>query len=125
MGSEVIGGAVALGLAFVVIAVGWRRDLDELTRSWLPRFGKAPELATATPGPSAGERARRPPSPRQKQLFIGCYLLVAAGNAVLAALSADYRPLRAATAVVVLAVLVMTLRRWKRSEAAEPQGSAG
>lgn len=114
MSNDLIAWVIGIGLGIVVVVVGLRRDLSEVTRSNLPRFGEDSESATATVGLWEGERRegpRRPLSPRQARWLASFYLLLGLGSATLAVLSSDGRLLRAATAVGFTLVAV---RLWQR-----------
>jgi hypothetical protein len=101
--------AVTLGLA--VIVLGLRRNLADVTRSWLPRFGDAPEPATPPQGFFDGGQERRQISPRQRRIAIWSYLLFSLWNAALALLSADDRLLHAASAALFAVGAVVFLLR--------------
>jgi hypothetical protein len=77
-----------------------RRNLSDLTQSWLPRFGEAPESVTATPESSDGGQGHRQLSPRQRQFAIWAYLLISLSNAAFAVLWTDNRPLHTISAAL-------------------------
>lgn len=91
MSSDLIALVVAITLGVAVVGLGWRRNLGDVTREWLPRFGKAPKPATATAGSFDGGQGRRRLSPRQRRFLIWSYLFIGLGHAGLAALSAGDR----------------------------------
>ncbi|HEY5709393.1 MAG TPA: hypothetical protein VIS51_08350 [Solirubrobacterales bacterium] len=91
MSSDLITWIVAIALGLAVVGLGWRRDLGDVTRNWLPRFGEASEQATETRGLSKGGQGRRQLSPRQRQLAIWGYLLIGLCNAAFAVLWVDGR----------------------------------
>jgi hypothetical protein len=91
MGNDLIAWIVATTLVVAVVGLGWRRNLGETTRNWLPRFERASEQATVTPAPSAGGQGRRPLSPRQRRWMIWAYLLMSLTFATVAVLSAHHR----------------------------------
>jgi hypothetical protein len=98
MSNDLIAWVVALTLGTAVVILGLRRNLSETTRNGLPRFGGAPEPATATPGSSDDGPRRRPLSPRQRRWLVSLYLLIALTDAAFAVLSEDNRLLHASTA---------------------------
>jgi hypothetical protein len=112
MNSDLIAWIVAIALGLAVVGLGLRRDLGEITRSWLPRFGEAPEPVTATPGSSDGGQVRRQLSPRQRRFVIWAYLLISVCNAAFAVLWADNRLLHAISAALfAIGAVVLMLRR--------------
>jgi len=117
MSSDLIAGVVALSLGFVVVVLGRRRNLDDVTQSWLPRFEGVPEKTTESPwvGSYGGARERRGLSPRQRRLAIGIYLLIVVLNATDAVLSAEDRLLHGITAGLVAIGVVMLVRQGRRS----------
>jgi hypothetical protein len=116
MSSDLIAWIVAITLGLAVVVLGLRRDLGEVTRNWLPRFGEASAPGTATPGPSDGGQKRRQLSPRQRRFAICAYLLFGLCYAVLAILSADSRLLHVSSAAIWATGAVVLLlkgdRRW-------------
>ena|SRR6476660_1559896 len=111
MSNDLIALVVAITLGIAVVGLGLRRNLGDLTRSWLPRFGEGSEPTTATPGLFNGGQGRRELSPRQRRIAFWGYLLMSVSYAVLAALSADDRLLHASGAVLWLGAGVLVLRR--------------
>jgi hypothetical protein len=92
MNSDLVALVVALTLGAAVVVLGLRRNLSEITRNGLPRFGEDPERATPALGLYEGEeKRRRPLSPRQRRRLVSFFLLMAFTYAVLAVLSADSR----------------------------------
>lgn len=122
MSSDLIAGVVALALGLAVVVLGLRRDLSEVTRSWLPRWD-TPEDAPAAPGPQGGGREHRDLSPRQRRLLAAFYFLFAILWASEAVFWADDRLLHGVLAglwVVTAVVLVsrdLRLRGGSRSGA--------
>ena len=110
MTSDLIALVVAITLGIAVVGLGLRRNLADVTQSWLPRFGEAPEPATAPPGSlfDSGQR-RRQLSPRQRRFYIWGYLLLSACNAALAVLWVDNRLMHVliAAGFATCAVVVM------------------
>jgi hypothetical protein len=107
MSSDLIAWVVAITLGIAVVGLGLRRNLADVTQSWLPRFGGDSERATATLGLYEGEeRRRRPLSPRQKRWMAGAFLLLGLANAVMALMWANDRLIHAVFAAlwVILAV---------------------
>lgn len=113
MSSDLVAWIVAITLGIVVVALGWRRNLGETTRNWLPRFEGASEQAAIAPTPSAGGQRRRPLSPQQRRWLIGLYLLLAILNVSLALPGRDDRLLHAiAAALFALSAVALWLRKW-------------
>jgi hypothetical protein len=113
MSSDLIAWVVAITLGVVVVVLGWRRNLGDVTQDWLPRFGGPSESVTAMPEPAAGGQGRDL-SPRQRGFLICGYLMLGLGNAADAALSSDDRPLHAigaATFGIGVVVLMLKERR--------------
>jgi predicted transporter len=115
MSSDLIAWVVGITLGIAVVGLGLRRNLGDLTRSWLPRFGEGSEPATATPGLFDGGQGRRELSPRQRQFVFWAYLLISVSNAAHAILSADGRLLHAISAVLWLGAGVFVLKRFPAS----------
>jgi hypothetical protein len=112
MGNDLIAWVVGLALVIVVVWLGLRRNLSDVTQSWLPRFGEGPKLAPAIPESSNGGRARRQLSPLQRRLAIWIYLLASVIYTTQAVLSSDSRLLHVMTAVLfAIGAVVFTLRR--------------
>lgn len=111
MNSELIAWVVAIALGIAVVGLGLRRNLADVTRTRLPRFGEAPEPVTALPKSSDGGQGRRQLSPRQRRFAIWFYLLISLSNAALAVLWADNRPLHAISAALfAIGAVVFMLR---------------
>lgn len=92
MSSDLFPWVVAISLGIAVVVLGLRRNLSEITRSGLPRFGVNPGQETPTLGLYEGEeRRRRPLSMRQRRWLVSFYLLIALTYAAFAVLSADSR----------------------------------
>jgi hypothetical protein len=114
MSSDLIAWVVAITLGIAVVVLGLRRNLSEITRNGLPRFGGDSERAIATLGLYEGEERRRPPlSPRQRHWLVSFYLLIALTDAAFAVLSADDRLRHASTAG--LSALVAVFLLWQGS----------
>jgi hypothetical protein len=112
MSTDVIALIIALGLGIAVVVLGLRRDLSETTRNGLPRFGEAPEQATAAVGPSEGGQERKPLSPKQARGLAALYLLIGLGNAVDAVLSSDGRAVHVVLpAGFTLCAVLLLIRR--------------
>jgi hypothetical protein len=109
MSSDLIAWVVGITLGIVVVGLGLRRNLGDVTRSWLPRFGEAPE--PATPEFFDGGQERRQLSPWQRRFVICSYLLTSVCNAALAVQSADNRLLHAIFAALFAIVVVPMLKR--------------
>lgn len=109
MSSELIAWIVAVALGVAVICLGLRRDLGEVTRSWLPRFGEGSEDATEVPGPADGWQKPRQLSPRQRKWAIWFYLLIGLLYAVIAVLQADGRLLHVISAATFSAGAVLLI----------------
>ena len=113
MGSDLIASIVAIALGVVVVGLGLRRNLGDVTRSWLPRPGEASEWVTATAAPLDGERRRRPLSPRQRRWIVRFYLLLSLGNGAIALLGGNDRLFHAVLAVLfALAAVAFWLKKW-------------
>jgi hypothetical protein len=115
MSSDLIAWVVAITLGIVVVGLGLRRNLSDVTRSWLPRFGEAPELETGTPGLFDGGHGSRQLSPRQRRFAIGFYLLMSTCYVAFAVLSADSRLSHAALAALFAIAAVVIARREPRA----------
>jgi hypothetical protein len=113
MSTDLIAWGVAITLGVVVVVVGWRRDLGDVTRSWLPQFGGPSESVTAMPESAAGGQGHDL-SPRQRWFLIWVDLALGLGNAAVAVLSSRDRPLHAigaATFGIGAVVLMLKERR--------------
>lgn len=91
MSNDLIAWVVGIALAITVVALGLRRNLADVTRSWLPQFGEAPKSVTAMPGSFDSGQKSRQLSPRQRQFVIWSFLIFGLCYAALAVLSADER----------------------------------
>jgi hypothetical protein len=114
MSSDLVAWIVAITLGIAVVGLGLRRNLADVTRSWLPRFGEAPEPVTATPASSDGGEGRRQLSPRQRQFAIWAYLLIGLCNAAFAVLWADNRLLHAISAALFAVGAVVLMLQGRR-----------
>jgi hypothetical protein len=113
MSSDLIALVVGITLGITVVVLGLRRNLADVTRSWLPRFGEVPEPG-ATPGLFEGGQGHRQLSPRQTRLAIWGSLLFSVCYAALAVLSTDDRLMHvigAALFAILAVVHVLRLRR--------------
>jgi hypothetical protein len=114
MSSDLLAWVVGVTLGIAVIGLGLRRNLADVTRSWLPRFGEVPEPVTASPHLFDGGQGHHQLSPRRRLVFVLGYLLLSLCNAAFAVLWADGRLLHAVIAAlfaIVAAVLVLKGRR--------------
>jgi hypothetical protein len=112
MSSDLTAWVVGITLGIAVIGLGLRRNLSDVTRSWLPRFGEVPKLAPAIPESFYGGQGRRQLSPRERRFGIWFYLLISVTNATLAVLSADNRLWHVISAVLFASgAVVFMLRR--------------
>lgn len=113
MSSDLVAWVVGITLGIAVVGLGLRRNLGDVTRSWLPRFGEAPKPVTATPESFDGGQGRRQLSPRQRQFVNWGYLLISLWNAALAVLAADNRLLHVISAALfgIVAVVLMLKER--------------
>ncbi|HEX4464684.1 MAG TPA: hypothetical protein VH042_08625 [Solirubrobacterales bacterium] len=110
MSSDLIAWVVGITLGMTVVALGLRRNLADVTRSWLPQFGKAPKLVSATPDSFGGQRSRQL-SPRQRQLVIWSFLFFGLCEAAFAVLGANDRLWHAIMAALfAIGAVVHTLR---------------
>jgi hypothetical protein len=124
MSSELIAWVVGITLGIAVICLGLRRNLSDVTRSWLPRFGKAPEQGAAIPGLFDIGPGRRQLSPGQRRFAIWTYLLVSVFNAALAVLPTDNRLLHMVSAALfAVGAVVFVLKRPPASLDGSPEGS--
>lgn len=114
MSSNLIAWVVAITLGIAVVGLGLRRDLADVTRSWLPRFGEAPEPVSATPESSDGGQGRHELSPRQRQFAIWAYLLISVCNAAFAVLWVDNRLLHAINAALFATGAVVLMLKERR-----------
>jgi hypothetical protein len=109
MSSDLIAWVVGITLGIVVVGLGLRRNLGDVTRSWLPRFGELPEPVAATPEFFDGGQERRQLSPRQRRFVICSYLLISVCDAALAVQSADNRLLHAIFAALFAIIVVVPM----------------
>jgi hypothetical protein len=103
MSSDLIAWIVGITLSVVVVGLGLRRNLSDVTRNWLPQFGKAQEPTAVPPSPFDDGQGRREYFPRQRQFLMWGYLLLGLCNATFAVLWADDRLLHAIGAVIFTA----------------------
>ena len=110
MSSDLIAGVVAIAFGIVVVGVGLRRDLSDVTRSGLPRYKRDPEATTIATELPVGERNQL--SPLTRKLGIGLYLFMGLTYAIFAVLEANERLVHASLAVLfAIATVVFLLRR--------------
>ena len=76
MGTGLMALIIGLGLGLAVVALGWRRNLDETTRSGRPVFGASPEGAPEMARPPVA-KPRQHLSPKQARWLAAAYLLLA------------------------------------------------
>ena len=91
MSSDLIAWVVGVTFAITVVALGLRRNLADVTRSWLPQFGEAPKLVTAMPDFFDSGQKSRQLSPRQRQLVIWSFLFFGLCQAAFAVLGTHER----------------------------------
>lgn len=91
MDSALIAGIVAIMLGAVVVVVGLRRNLSDVTRGWLPRFDEASENVMGSFEEVERRRPRRHLSPRERKLALGAYVAFGLFNATVAIFSSDSR----------------------------------
>jgi hypothetical protein len=115
MSNDLIAWIVVITLGAVVVVLGLRRNLSEITRNGLPRFDRASEQATAIPGPPGYGQWRRPLTQRQWRWGAGVYLLLGLGNAATAVMQADSRLIHAISAATFAFGAVVVLLRKPRS----------
>ncbi len=110
MSSELIAWVVAITLGVAVVVLGWRRELGDTTREWLPRFEGSSKPEAATLMPANRERGRRPLSPGERRAIAGLNLMLSLLNGVTAVTRADDWLLHAIIAVLfaLSAVAVLT-----------------
>lgn len=112
MSGDLIALVIGVALAGVVVCLGWRRNLAEVTQSWLPQFGKAPKSNGSDTGVIRWGRGHRKLSPRQRQFAIWAYLAISVFNATFAVLSADGRLLHVINVALFAAgAVVFVLRK--------------
>jgi hypothetical protein len=111
MSSDLIAWVVGITLGITVVALGLRRNLSNVTRSWLPQFGEAPKSVTAMPDSFDSGQKSRQLSPRQRQFVIWSFLFFSLCYAAVAVLRADDR-LQSASMAALFAIgaVVHTLR---------------
>jgi len=110
MSSDLIAWTVAITLGVAVVGLGLQRNLGDVTRDWLPRFGDTPKSA-AIPGLIDFGRERRQLSPRQRLLAIWTYLLLSFYNATVAVLWTDDRVWHSISAVLFAIGVVVFVKR--------------
>lgn len=112
MSTDLIAGVIGLALGIAVVVLGLRRNLSEVTRGWLPRYGEASKAATVWPEFYEGGRRDRRLSPRRRKLGIWLYAFISLCNAAFAVHGAHDRGMHAANAAVfAIGAVVFTLRR--------------
>lgn len=111
MGSDLIALFIGIALAVVVVCSGWRRNLAEVTRSWLPRFEQAPKPEALTSEPLGSRQGRRELSPGERRFAIWFYLIASAVYAAVLVLSTRDRPIHAAMAVLFAISAVVLIRK--------------
>ena len=112
MSSDLIAWVVGIVLGVAVVGLGLRRNLADVTQSWLPRFDEGPGSAAATLESSDGGQGRRQFSPRERRFALWAYPLLSACNAVFAVLSTDNRVGYAIIAVLFALVAVALKLEW-------------
>jgi hypothetical protein len=100
MSSDLIAGVIAIALGAVVVGLGLRRKLSDVTRSGLPQYKRDPEAVSIATELYTGPPRRSQLSPRMRRAGICLYLFMFLGWAALAAFGAQERP-----AHVILATL--------------------
>lgn len=110
MSNDLIAWVIGIALGIAVVGLGLRRNLADVTRSWLPRFGEASEPVTATPESSYGG-GHRQLSPRQRRFVIWGYLLISLCNAAFAVLWSENRlPHAINAALFAIGAMVLMLK---------------
>lgn len=106
MSSDLIAWVVGIVLGVAAIGLGLRRNLADVTQSWLPRFDEGTGSATATLESFDGKQRRRQLSLRERRFALWFYPLLSACNAVFAVLSTDvgYAIIAVLFALVAVAV---------------------
>ena len=111
MSSDLLAIAVGGLLGAVVVVLGLRRKLSDVTRSGLPLYERDSEATSIATERYTGERGNQL-SPRMRKLSIGLYLLLSLGYATLAVLEGRDRSIHVLMAVTAaIGVVVFTLRR--------------
>jgi hypothetical protein len=113
MSSDLIALVVGITLGIAVVVLGLRRNLADVTRSWLPQFGEPPERG-AMPELFEGGQGHRQFSPRQTRFAIWASLLFSACYAALAVLSTDDRLMHVIGAALFAIVAVVHMLRLRR-----------
>jgi hypothetical protein len=111
MSSDLLAGVVGLTLGIAVVVVGLRRNLSNVTRSGLPRYGGRSEATTAPPEFFDVGQGRHQLSPWERKLSIWLYLFMSLSYAAFAVLKAEDRLLHVFSAVLAIAAMVFMLRR--------------
>ncbi len=116
MSNDLIALAVALSLGAAVVILGLRRNLSEITRNGMPRFGGGPKRGAPTPGLYLGEQGRRRPvTNRERRRMALLSLLFSLSNAAMAVLWASDRQFNAVFAVLWALVAGRSLQRLRQS----------
>ncbi len=113
MSSDLTALVVGITLGIAIVVLGLRRNLADVTRSWLPRFGETPEPG-ATPGFFEGGQGHRQFSPRQTRLAFWASLLFSVCYAALAVLSTNDRLIHVIGAALFAIVAVVHMLRLRR-----------
>lgn len=99
-------------LALVVVGLGLRRKLSDVTRSGLPQYERDPEATSIATELYTGPRRRNQLSPQMRKANIGLYLFMSLGWTALAVLEGRDRLIHVLTAVTAaVGVVVFVLRR--------------
>ena len=112
MSSDLIAGVIGITLGVVVVGVGLRRKLSDVTRRGLPQYERDPEATSIATELYTGPQRRNQLSPPMRRLGIGLYLSMGLCYAVFAVLKADERWMHASLAALfVVNAVVFFLRR--------------
>jgi len=115
MSSDLIAGVVAIAFGIVVVGVGLRRNLSDVTRSGLPRYERDPEATTIATELYAGGQRRNQLSPLTRKLGIWLYLLMSLTYAAFSVFGTDERLMHASLAILSAVAAVAFMLRWPTS----------
>jgi hypothetical protein len=117
MSSDLIAGVVAIAFGVVVVGMGLRRNLSDVTRSSLPRYVRDPEATTIATELYDDAERRNQLSPLTRKLNIGLYLFMGLAYATFAALGTRERLMHVGLAALfAVAALMFFLRRPSSAE---------
>lgn len=110
--SDLIAGVIGISLGIAVVILGLRRNLSDVTRSWLPRYGEALGKRAMVPDFFDSGQGRRQLSPLTRKLNIWLYLFMSLAYAAFAVLGVHERLMHVSMAVLfAVAAVTFMLRR--------------